>query len=153
MDTSKEKLLAMIVLPDESALIVFGEPVQGGHLRGFVLEDRKTGEVYAEYRQKYPNGHKHWYEIRPKPGMAKKEAEEYLISGLKTVATLSIQMYPRIVDGKSESKLEAQAFVVPEDCREDGDKTLQWLLEQDLVEITGEMGPDGDFTPLAKGVN
>jgi hypothetical protein len=136
--SSEEKLLCHFLLDDGVAhrLNLCDRPV--AFLRGFIVQDRKTGKITCKYRFHQPDG-KSWYHIEATN--AEDNNLAYFMDRLKpglTMATKVFAIGAKKVTPEQSAMLDgAIHFFYPPDDGGDPDKTLQWLIEKDLVEIKG----------------
>jgi hypothetical protein len=127
-----QKLHCLLVLQDSIAEAL---SVNAGNafLRGFITEDRATGEVMAKYRFRYKD-HDSWFHIRLEPEKQRlpvRERVEYLASGMETVFRMGVEM---MAGGEPAPKDIIVCCYPPEP--DDAEKTFDWLVAQDLVEVT-----------------
>jgi len=136
-----QKLHCVIVLDDgigqklsDKAGIAF--------FRAFIVEDRKTGEVLCNERYRYTHEDS-WYRLnigRHGELLNREEKVEYLAHMVETVMRIGLE---------NLTKQAAPEGVVtrhypPEP--DDSEKTLEWLIAQDLMEIKSI-----DGTPVNQG--
>jgi len=137
-----EKLLCMLALSDTIA-DKLGMPADA-FWRGFVVQDRQSGEIRARHRFKYSDTKKNWHEIRSSSkgkALSKEELVDSLKHGLSIVmafAAVHFEVNLDELDGEI-----VQEFYPPDD-NGDVQATLDWLVQQDLVEIKAVMKV-GDF--------
>lgn len=130
----KEKLLCFLKVDD-----ALGEAMTGvsglAFWRAFIVEDRATGKVRALYRFRYPNEKRNWYEMTAleKSGQ---EAMAYVKCALEDIINETTVVYGL--------PFKVEAFYPPDDGG-DGNKTVIWLEQNDLIEIQVEPldGSDG----------
>jgi len=94
--------------------------------RAFILEDRETREITGRYRFKYPNGEKTWTEIAPKI-QDREQAFEKIRFTLELVMNTVMKWL--------HLSYKIECFYPPDD-KGDPLKTITWLEEKDLVEVT-----------------
>jgi hypothetical protein len=138
-DLNKEKLRCLVVLDDDvaSKLSCAAGPA---YCRGFILENRETHEVFALYRFKYEDGERNWFRLIPKEQTSVEAAVEDLRLKIETVLNLAIMVF----GVKEKAAKDAILSFYPPDDEGDPAKTIIWLEQQDLVEITVEKNlPEG----------
>ena len=128
VNTAKEKLLCLMVLHDDIAQQMF-PGVEPAFWRGFIVQNRETGKVFAKMRFKYPD-HTNWAEIVPKE---QNDNPVKTMEYLRARMVLTFTVVTGILGGDAAHAI--QCFFPPDDGG-DGCKTLIWLEMQDLVEIT-----------------
>lgn len=131
--TDEEKLLCHMVLDDSLGPRV-SAIAEGAFFRAFIVQNRKTGEITAKMRWSYkePIG-KSWVEIKPTDQTdPPKMAVERLRCGIENVLKIALTAF-----GVGPKKVEnaIHSFYPPDDGG-DPQKTILWLEERDLIEVT-----------------
>ena len=127
-ESSKQKLLVLVTLDDDVAVALSSNAGEG-FFRAFIVEDRKTGEITCNFRFRYKNGDS-WYTIGKQRATSRAEVVAELQEGIEKVITEAIMR----LSGLKPPKNIMHSYYVPDDGG-DPEKTLQWLLEKDLVRI------------------
>jgi len=130
---NQEKLLCLMVLDDALATRI-DSTAGPAYWRAFILEDRETHQVYAQYRFKYEDGKRCWFELRPKNQSSVEAVTEYLRCAVEDVIRTGLEIFG--VDTAEAN--EAIHCHYPPDDQGDPLKTIVWLEQQDLVEISVE---------------
>lgn len=128
-----QKLHCLLVLQD-SIGAVLSDNAGNAFLRGFITEDRESGEIMAKYRFRYKDGDA-WYSIHldsEKQKLPVKERVEHLATGMETVFRMGIEL---MAGGSSPAPKDAIVCFYPPEP-DDAEKTFDWLIAQDLVEVT-----------------
>jgi hypothetical protein len=126
-DSNKEKLLCMMLVDDKYSGLL--SPNAGdAFFRAFIVEDRKTKDVIIKFRFKYKNGKRNWYEATHKT-LKGKEAMEYFRSGMELTLIEGTEAFGLPVPDDF-----VQCFYPPDD-EGDAMKTIEWLVEKDLIEV------------------
>lgn len=126
VDLSTHKLLAMALLDDDIG-VKMSPDASDTYWRGFVLQDRTTGEYSFRFRFEYKS-HCSWIQLKPGKTITFEEFLEKL--KVQVVGMLVI------IGQRNGAKVTASDFhwyVVPEEDREDSGRTVVWLEMQDLV--------------------
>jgi hypothetical protein len=134
----KQKLHCLIALNDDLGSALSGH-AGTAYFRAFVVEDRKTGEIFVNQRFRYKTGDS-WSQLRAskdKQHLSVKEKVEYLAGGIEKVMRMGLEMV-----AKRESPKDAVVRFYPPEP-DDSEKTLDWLIAQDLVQITEITSEDG----------
>ena len=134
-DPVKEKLLCYMELNDHIAEKLGLPP--NAWWRGFVIEDRATGTVFARYRMKYDGGERHWYEIKSEDGKneaSKEVTMKALVKGLEMCVGFLVEKTGQLI-GLNVDRQEAIRSWYPPDDNGDTNATIDWLIQQDLIEI------------------
>jgi hypothetical protein len=117
-----------------------------GFFRAFVVEDRNTGEILLNQRFRYRHKDS-WWRVRlgeEQQYLSREEKVEHLAGGIERVMRAASAVMSK---GKTALPRDAiQRFYPPEP--EDAHKTLDWLIAQDLLEITEFYAPDGRKIPM-----
>lgn len=129
----EEKLVCMMVLDDSFARRV-SCTAGSAFWRGFILENRTTHRITAQMRFKYESGVRSWSEIDPSEQREREAEIARLRCGLEDVLKTALLAFG--VEA-AEAEDAIQCFYPPDD-QGDPMKTLVWLEQQDLVEITVE---------------
>jgi hypothetical protein len=128
-DVNQEKLLCHFLLDDAFAPLVSSE-AGPAFFRGFIVQDRTTGSISMKFRFKYKDDTRNWFALDPKEqGPDTVRQLQYGIR--KTLEEASFRM--GIVLPECAIK-----FFLPADDGGDGSRTLAWLVEQDLIEVSIE---------------
>lgn len=130
VNLNTQKLHCLIVLHDDLGKVLSGK-AGGAFFRAFVVEDRKTGKMLCNMRFRYTDGDG-WMRLaldanKNHLGMAAKI--EYLAGGVEDVMRKGL----RVFSAGAEPPREAVVRFYPPDP-DDAEKTLAWLIDQDLVE-------------------
>jgi hypothetical protein len=133
-DTRKENLLCHMVLDDTWAELM-GMP-SVAFWRAFIVENRETHEVSANFRFRYPSGKDSWYHVTPKN---QDQSDRMAITGT-LAAELEGMLYLALQKMFGLEGMAARVLVGAVDCfyppePDDPQKTMQYLLDQDLIEI------------------
>jgi hypothetical protein len=130
VNLTQEKLLALVVLSDDVASIITASAGEA-FFRAFAVENRTTGEALIRFRFRYKD-HDSWYTMQPRDntrdGIAK------MVDSFSYVIRLAIKK----LCGIDVSDNLTEIFYPPDDDG-DSDRTLQWLIQQDLVTVREEM--------------
>jgi hypothetical protein len=132
-DLSKEKLRCLIVLDD----VVAGRlscKAGPAYWRAFITEDRTTHRVHAEFRFKYDNGEKNWFRSQPKVQISPEATIEELRCGMEDIMKKGFKVFG--IDAAAPENA-IQCYYPPDDGG-DPMKTIIWLEQQDLIEVTVE---------------
>ena len=135
-DLNKEKIRCLVVLDDKVASKLCSRPGPA-YFRGFILESRETHHVFALYRFKYEDGERNWFQLKPKEQNDVEVRVEELRCGVENVLKLGLEMFG--VDERTAENA-IQCYYPPDDGG-DPAKTIIWMDQQDLVEITVEKAP------------
>ena len=132
-DLDKEKIRCLMVLDDGIAgkLSCKAGPA---YWRAFILENRETHQVYVQFRFKYQNGEKSWFQTRLKKQTSPEAATEELRCGLEDVMKTGLGAF----GADAEAAENAIQCYYPPDDGGDPAKTIILLEQQDLVEVTIE---------------
>jgi hypothetical protein len=126
-----QKLLCLITLDDRIGAAL-SDRAGTAFFRAFVVEDRKTGDVSARHRFRYTHGDS-WYAVTLSPEKQKLSRDEKVGYLAERIESFMQQGCEKLAGMKPPKKM-MERFYPPEP--EDGGKTIQWLIEQDLVEVT-----------------
>ena len=131
-DVDNEKLLCHILL-DDSYAPMLSTRAGPAFFRAFIVENRATGQLSMKFRFKYQDGKRNWFRITPTDGgkTGIEELRKGVRSGLKTSAIFMGIPLPE----------DAVKFFDPPDDGGDGMKTVAWLVERDLIEVSVEEMP------------
>ena len=124
-ETEKEKLLCMMVLDDDVAAQLSRE-AGPAFWRGFIVQDRATGQIFAKFRYRYANGERNWYEIQPHQ------------QNDQTMLTLRCKLEDSLVGIAGHLHIDLSRAIkcfYPPDDEGDPTRILSWLEERDLIEI------------------
>lgn len=139
-NSNKERLLCMMVLDDDLAPAL--SPLAGpAFWRAFIVQNRKTGEVLVKFRFKYKNGERSWYAVTAKDKQNAEAEATRLRCGLEDVLRLALRAVPLDIDPERVDHA-VQCFYPPDDEGDPG-KTIIWLEQRDLIEITKFIPPKG----------
>jgi hypothetical protein len=128
---NEQKLIALVILHDDLASClshIAGE----AFFRAFIVEDRKTGEISCNLRFRYQGGKDSWFTIQSRAGgahRAQRVAE--LEEGITSVLRDALKAFA----GGVEAPAEATRSFFPPDDAGDPQKTIDWLLERDLITV------------------
>jgi len=140
LDFRKDRLLAMLVVDDSLGAELYGEAARGlAYLRGWILQNRATGEIWATWRFKRPDGQRNWYELHPKKGSieAPEQLETRFRCGIEDVFNLAA----RRLNVRAE-----QTWHYPPSREMTEREILDWLMAEGLMEVVGvepEPEPEG----------
>jgi hypothetical protein len=128
-----DQLLCMVVVDDNLAVQVMGpeNKPEHGWIRGWVLQNRATREIWATYRFCYKGGDRSWYEIHP--GEQNDLTETRLRCGLEDVFKTA---------GKRFGLEVVVECFYPPNRGENLQETINFLVENDLVEVRKETNDD-----------
>ena len=152
----KENLRCLVVLSDQIAEAI-SRNAGDAFWRGFIVEDRETGEIWAKSRFRYKTGDS-WMHLHLTPEQRKrpvKEQIQYIASsfekvmrgGLALMAGTAKGLEGALRDDNGVPKGLVTCFYPP--TPEDPQATLDWLLAQDLVEVR-QIIKDGKEIPIGK---
>jgi hypothetical protein len=132
---SAHKLHCLIVLSDTVAEAL-SDRAGPAFFRAFVVEGRKTGRVLCNFRYRYIDGDS-WYRhvISDNNELAKapvRERVRYLADAMEGMLTMGLVAALAKTDTVPVGVITRHYPPDPED----GEKTLDWLIEQDLIEVT-----------------
>jgi hypothetical protein len=136
-----QKLLCLMVLDDELAALLSDQAGEA-FWRAFIVEDRVTGEIHARQRFRYVD-HDSWSHLNLNAERQKKSREErvdYLRGGLEFVLRGAFAM---LTKGAPAPKDMVVNFFPPDD-QGDGNNTLKWLIEKDLIYVRGVEKAEGE---------
>jgi hypothetical protein len=133
-DVQNEKLLSYVVLNDRYSRMLSSR-AGDAFFRAFIVQNRATGQILMKLRFKYRDGERSWFEVTP-TGRGEAAVEE-LRKGVRQVLETSaaIQGTP-LPAGAIE-------FFDPPDDGGIPERTLDWLLAHDLIEVSVEEIPHG----------
>ncbi len=126
-DVDNEKLLSHIVLSDAYADLLCTD-AGDAFFRGFIVENRKTHEVTLKFRFSYRDGKRSWYKVTSK--LQGEAAAGHLRDGISDV--LRTGYAAQHGDALPEDAIQ---YFDPPDDHGDGQNTIKWLLERDLIEV------------------
>jgi hypothetical protein len=139
-----QKLHCLIVLSDDLAKAL-SYKAGNAFWRGFVVEDRRTGEVEARFRFRYVDGDS-WCKLGLNPdwrNWSLQKKVEHFVNSMEFVLRTAAEM----MAGTTPPGEMVTRFYPPNP--DDGRATVEWLIAQDLVEVT-EMWRDGEKLPISK---
>ena len=144
---STQMLHCLIVLDDRVAQVL---SVNAGnaYYRAFIVEDRKTGEIQARQRFRYKDGDS-WSHINLTPDkqrLGTKERVKFLVDGIRFVLVTGTGLF---AGGLQVPEGVVTCFYPPESS--DAEKTFDWLIAQDLIEIKAIGMPDGRMVEVSEG--
>jgi len=142
-----QKLHCLIVLDDQVAKAL-SDKAGEAFCRAFVVEERQTGEIKLNFRFRYTSGDS-WYRVRLDPEkqkLSREERVEHLAKGFEHVLRMGAGLF---AGGIAVPDGVITRFCPPDP--DDGMKTLEWLIAQDLVEIKEIVTPEGHKVPVSKG--
>lgn len=132
-DLDREKMICFIVLNDDLApkLSSLAAPA---YFRAFILEDRKTHEIFAKMRFRYDTDEANWYVLHSRPEDDRETAITYLNSGIVGVSQLGMAICG--IDA-TETEDAIQCFYLPDD---EGTpmKTVLWLAQHNLISVSSD---------------
>lgn len=135
-DLNKEKLRCLIYL-DDSLAGRLSCTAGSMYWCAFILENRTTHQVSAQFRFKYVGGEKNWFQIHPKEQTNPEAVIADLRCNLEGVIKIALQVF----GVETEAIENAIRCYYPPDDEGDPSRTLLWLDQQDLVEIEVEKTP------------
>lgn len=141
-----QKLHCLIVMNDTIGKAL-SHKAGKAYFRAFVVEDRETGEILTNMRFRYVDGDS-WMTMRLSPEKQKLSRErriEYLTHAVEDTMRTGAQVF---ADGAVPPKDMITCHYPPHP--EDAKDTLEWLLAQDLVEITRMFDAEGREIPVTK---
>jgi hypothetical protein len=127
-DLNNEKLLSHILIDDRYARLL-SERAGEAFFRCFIVEDRATGAVSMKYRFKYSDGNRNWFVVKSRERGA--AAVDRLKLGMRKVISTAAQARGTPLPP------DAIVYFDPPDDEGDGTKTIQWLVDRDLIEVVG----------------
>lgn len=130
-DTRRHKLLCLIALDDDIAS-AFSSKAGTAFFRAFIVQERATGDVYMNQRFRYNDGDS-WCRIGLSPErqkLSRAERVAFLQEGIERVLQTGLGM---LAEAPPPAGVVHSFF--PPDPDGDPQNTLQWLIQQDLVEI------------------
>lgn len=139
----KENLRCLVALSDEIAEVMSAGTAGVAFWRGFIVEDRKTGEIWAKSRFRYKTGDS-WMHLHLEPEKRKlpvKEQVQHLASSFERVLRGGMAMMAGTAKSLDEALREdngvpkglVTCFYPPNP--EDAQATFEWLIQQDLVGV------------------
>lgn len=127
-NSNDEKLLCHMVLLDRFAKTL-NRRAGKAFWRTFIVEHRASGVVVCKMRWNYIDTGRSWTHITPKVGT--KDPMNYLRRNMENVLSrVAIKM--GIPENEAIQSIEC--FYPPDDGG-DGNKTIAWLEQQDLIEV------------------
>jgi hypothetical protein len=152
----KENLRCLVVLSDAIAEAV-SDRAGNAFWRGFIVEDRESGEVWAKSRFRYKD-HDSWMHIHLNPEQRKlpvkgqvqhiaNSFEKVLRGGLAMLAGTAKGLEEALRNDNGVPKGLVTCHYPPEP--EDPNATLDWLIAQDLVEVK-QVFVGGQEIPISK---
>lgn len=144
----EQRLLCLIVLNDRLGHIL-SDKAKDAFFRAFIVQERDTSEVLCNYRFRYQDGDS-WYTVNlsaEKQALPVKKRIEFIRHAIEDVM---LRKSLQILADSMPPKDAVTCFYPPDP--ENGEATLQWLIDQDLVEITKVevTGKDGINVPVQK---
>jgi len=130
-DSRNEKLLCHMVLNDKFA-DKLSHKAGKAFWRAFIIEHRATGLVMCKLRWNYIDRGRSWTHIIPQAGT--KDPMNHLRRSLETVLS---QAAIKLGLPETDAISAIENFYPPDDGG-DGQKTIDWLVEQDLIEVMKE---------------
>jgi hypothetical protein len=125
INLDEKEILGVIVLDDDAVAKIFGK-TDHVFLRGWVLRDRKTKKVTAEYRFHHSNGEVKWYGFAPSEDDIFHQQRENIG---RTLATIFEEM-ARMYFGRS---VDACLLLPPEGLSPE--QTIDWMVKEGLVTV------------------
>lgn len=126
-----QKLHCLVLLDDDIGKALSSK-AGTAFFRAFIVEDRHTGEILTNMRYRY-TGHDSWFRMRVGPDrqhLSGDERVQYLAGAVEKSLRTSLANLSGGVPSPPEAVLR---FYPPHP--EDSQNTIDWLLQQDLVEI------------------
>jgi len=125
VNLNEEQLVALIVLNDARALRLSYKAGEA-FFRGFIVRNRQSSVMEMRFRFRYQDGDS-WFEVRQREGQPRAEAIREFREGITHVllgaaAGLGVALEPSDV-----------MFFEPPDDEGNWERTVQWLVEGDLV--------------------
>lgn len=119
-----EKLLCMIVLADDYAHMIT-DNAGDAFFRAFLVKHRETGEVTMRYRFRYKNRDS-WYHTTD--SKLSEDPVELFTKAIHSVITTAVKKFADI-------DLPENALIdfMPPDDNGDGNNSVKWLIEKDLM--------------------
>jgi hypothetical protein len=134
--TSEEQLLCHFLLDDSVAYDFNLTPTKVAYLRGFIVKNRESGKMTCRFRLRRSDEDS-WYDMEPT------NPDEHLslfAARIKAGLVMATTMFAK-KRAPFETELEriknSFHFFFPPDDGGDPDKTVQWLIDRDLIEIRG----------------
>lgn len=125
-DIDKEKLLCHMVL-DDSVAQVLSDDATEAFWRGFIVQNRATGQIMMKARWNYKSKGRSWVEVKPGPDVKdpllhlRRMWENVLCSAMEKLGV------PTNIAARA-----IECFYPPDDGG-DGMKTVNWLKERELI--------------------
>jgi hypothetical protein len=141
-----QKLHCLIVIDDTLGKALSCN-ADDAYFRAFVVEERETGEVFAKMRFRYTDNTS-WMEIHLDPEKQKLSVAErvrYISGTVQRVMRTGMMVF---AGGGPVPDAAVVLFNPPNP--DDAEGTLEWLIQQDLVQITKIVAPDGTETIVSK---
>lgn len=128
INISRDAILAMLVVDDVLGEHCTGHRIEHGFLRGWILKNRTTGEVWATYRFLYPDGKRSWSRMRPNADAQQSAGEvaENLRSVMDKIFTTAMVQF------KAPPQCKCEWFFPPAGA--DVEQTFAWMEKSDLFE-------------------
>ena len=142
----KENLRCLIVLNDQIAEALSNN-AGNAFFRAFVVENRETGEIWCKQRFRYKDGDS-WAHMHLGPdqqGLSPDERVRFFVKGIERVLRTGMSMLARGAEVPEEAVV---CFYPP--SPDDSMATIDWLFQQDLIEATKVITPDGREVPISK---
>ena len=130
-----QKLHCLVVLDDRVGQAL-SDIAGNAFYRAFVVEERATGEILMNQRFRYVKKDS-WQQFRltaEKRTLPKKKQIEFLAG----VAEYTMRTALSLLSGANPPRDVVVLFYPPDP--DDGPKTLEWLIAQDLIQITNVDG-------------
>lgn len=121
---NSERLLGLLVLDDSFAPLVCDQAGEGFY-RGFLVQDRKSANIVMRMRFRYRDGDS-WSTLTPKSQEQTAAVAEIRAGMMEVFSTASLMM------GIPFAPQCLQMFEPPDDGGH-FEKTIEWLLEKDLI--------------------
>jgi len=125
---NEEKLLCHMVLDDKYSKLVC-EGAGTAYWRAFIVENRATHLVTANWRFRYADGTDSWYEWKPKVPADRTASMMELEHGLRFML---VEAFRQFIGKDVEDAIHS--FYPPDD-QGDGTRTIEWLVEKDLITL------------------
>ena len=145
--------LHCLMLIDDALADVLSDKAGEAFWRAFIVEERETGEISANFRFRYTD-HDAWFSIHPgedKQKQPHKQLIEELANGLeKTLRACLFAMSRGKVPAPKWRRFSSWAAIsrfYPPDP-EDGEKTAEYLIQEDLVAAKAYIDEQGQEIPL-----
>lgn len=146
-DLNTQRLHCLIALNDNLALKLSSKAGEA-FFRAFIVEDRDTGVVRCTFRFRYTDEDS-WFKFKldkDKAALPLKEKIEYLADAVEGVLRLGSEIFTKGAAPPTEAVVR---WYPPEP--DDGQKTFDWLIAQDLISIRQVITPEGEVKNVTPG--